>query len=165
VTHVAFSPDGQQLASASRDSTVHLWDSQTGAALATLEGHSDTVTHVAFSPDGQQLASASTDSTVRLWHSHTYVHLASLTNVPTFGISFKAPLQFYAYLQPLSSPSGLYSVSFTKPFEKFSPTPICFFPPNWNIQSVSFNAMHTLAVVTLHNSQFHIIDISHFSVD
>ena len=67
VRDVAFSPDGTQIASASYDKTVRLWNSITGAAHRTLEGHSGSVASVAFSPDGKQVGSASGDRTVRLW--------------------------------------------------------------------------------------------------
>jgi hypothetical protein len=64
---VAFSPDGQRLASASWDRTVKLWDAAAGRETLTLTGHTDPVSSVAFSPDGQRLASASWDGTVKLW--------------------------------------------------------------------------------------------------
>lgn len=52
VTAVAFSPDGQKLALASKDGTVRLWDVTTGAVLQILEGYTSTIRAVAFSPDG-----------------------------------------------------------------------------------------------------------------
>ena len=58
---VAFSPDGQRLASASSDQTVKIWDSATGKELFSFKGHAGGVRSVAFSPDGQRLASGSMD--------------------------------------------------------------------------------------------------------
>lgn len=67
VRSVAFSPDGQTVASGSKDKTIQLWDVATGALVKTLVGHTDWVWSVAFSPDGQMLASGSEDHTIKLW--------------------------------------------------------------------------------------------------
>ena len=54
VTAVAFSPDGKQIASASKDKTVRLWDLTTGALLKTIETPV-AVRQVSFSSHGQYL--------------------------------------------------------------------------------------------------------------
>ena len=68
VNSVAFSPDGQRLASASRDGTVKVWDVATGQESLTLKGHPLGVRSVAFSPDGRRIASTGVfDGLVKLW--------------------------------------------------------------------------------------------------
>lgn len=64
---VAFSPDGQILATGSDDETIKLWDLRSERLIRSLTGHSATVAAIAFSPDGHRLASASLDQTVRIW--------------------------------------------------------------------------------------------------
>ena len=87
VYDVAFSPDGQTLASGSRDKTIRLWDTNTGEHKQTLIGQSDSVTRLVFSPDGQTLASGSgdKDNTVRLWDPDTGEHKQTLIG-HTYGI-------------------------------------------------------------------------------
>jgi WD40 repeat protein/serine/threonine protein kinase len=77
VNSVAYSPDGQFLASAA-DGTVRLWETGTGKILHTLKGgDSRLVLGVAFSPDGQRLASAG-GSILQLWDVATCKELRSL---------------------------------------------------------------------------------------
>jgi WD40 repeat protein/serine/threonine protein kinase len=74
VVTVAFSRDGQRLASGSMPGLgdfVRIWDATTGKEIQQLRGHSWAIVSVAFSPDGQFLASASPDTTVRVWDLST----------------------------------------------------------------------------------------------
>lgn len=64
---MAFSPDNNQLATASWDWTARLWDAAIGATVNTFKGHTKQVNAVTFSLDGKQLATASGDNTIKLW--------------------------------------------------------------------------------------------------
>jgi WD40 repeat protein len=68
LTKLAWSPDGQTIASGSNDHIVYLWDTQISKLPRTFTGHTRVVTSVTWSPDGQMLASGSDDNTVRLWN-------------------------------------------------------------------------------------------------
>src|SRR5262249_38407558 len=72
---LAFSPDGQTLASCGYDRLVKLWDVVTGKLVRDLKDHSDAVYSVAFSPDGKLLASGAADRAVKVWDVATGTRL------------------------------------------------------------------------------------------
>jgi serine/threonine protein kinase len=72
VRSVAFSPEGEYLASGSNDNMVRLWSVPTGEMRVLgqcdfNESGFSYVSSVCFSPDGKHIASGSSDQTVRLW--------------------------------------------------------------------------------------------------
>lgn len=83
---LAWAPDGCCLATASWGGAVNIWSGATGEALASLEGHEETVSMVAWTSDGSRLATASEDGKVMLWNTATGETLAALEG-HTKGIS------------------------------------------------------------------------------
>ncbi|XP_076245674.1 notchless protein homolog 1 isoform X2 [Calliopsis andreniformis] len=71
VISVAFSPDGQSLASGSGDTTVRFWDIYTQTPYFTCEGHRHWVLCIAWSPCGRKLVSACKNGTILLWDPKT----------------------------------------------------------------------------------------------
>lgn len=67
ISCMAYSPDGNIIASGSHDQTVRLWDVKTGEHIRTLTGHQDDITFLSFSPDGSTLISGSRDMTINFW--------------------------------------------------------------------------------------------------
>ncbi|MCA9049110.1 MAG: hypothetical protein KDA89_10310, partial [Planctomycetaceae bacterium] len=63
----AFSPDGKRVVSASKDSTLKVWDADTGKELLTLKAHSREVTSVDFSPITNSLLTTAHDETAIHW--------------------------------------------------------------------------------------------------
>ena len=87
---MALSADGSTLASISGgfDTTIELWDVDSGKLKAILAGNQ--ITSVAFSPDGATLASGSWDNTIRLWDMDSEQLKAILTGhmKPINSVSF-----------------------------------------------------------------------------
>ena len=70
VSSVAFSPDGQYLATGCADGFARVWKVRTRQPLGMLR-HSAHVRSVCFSPDGTRLATACEDGKVRIWNWRT----------------------------------------------------------------------------------------------
>jgi len=69
---VAFSPDGQTVATGSADGNVQLWDTATQQEIgAPMSSDAQPVSAVAFSPDGTLVAAGSADGNVQLWDAAT----------------------------------------------------------------------------------------------
>ena len=64
---VAWSADSRLLASASKDTTVKVWDVRTGKLKEDLPGHQDEVFALDWSQDGRCVCSGGKDKHVKLW--------------------------------------------------------------------------------------------------
>jgi WD40 repeat protein/serine/threonine protein kinase len=71
VRALAWSPQGDRLASGGPDGLVKLWDPMRGIELARMPGRQYWVMGLAWSPDGTRLASAHADRLVMVWEVET----------------------------------------------------------------------------------------------
>ncbi|HBB33815.1 MAG TPA: WD40 repeat domain-containing protein [Cyanobacteria bacterium UBA8803] len=74
---IAISPDGQTIATGSKDKTIKIWNLKTGKLLHNFDNrliwgaHTDEILCVTFSPDGKTLASSSRDGKIKLWYLYS----------------------------------------------------------------------------------------------
>lgn len=99
VNAVAFSSDSHYALTGSSDTTLKLWDVQTGQCLRTLQEHDDRINAVAFNPNNSQVFSGSSDATVKLWDIQTGQCLRTLSG------------HFDSVNAVASSPDGLFLLS------------------------------------------------------
>lgn len=64
---VRFRPDGKQLASASADKFLRLWEGPSGKFIKAFEGHTNAVLDVGWRADGKLLISAGADQVLKTW--------------------------------------------------------------------------------------------------
>lgn len=64
---VAFSPNGEYLATILNDKCAYVWHVPTRTLHNKLTGHHRWISHLSFSPDGNAIGTASRDTTARVW--------------------------------------------------------------------------------------------------
>ena len=95
VNSLAFSADGERLASAGSDGAVKILNSRTGEVIQTLKAHTGSVSNVAFHPDGKHVASVGLDGQVKNvkvwdWTTGREVFTGPCDGVHTFGTAYAA---------------------------------------------------------------------------
>lgn len=101
ITRVVFHPIYQVLGSASEDTTIKIWDYESGEYERTLKGHTKAVQDIAFDAKGNHLVSCSADLTIKVWDTNNdykcirtlYGHdhsVSSVAVIPTTDIIVSA---------------------------------------------------------------------------
>jgi len=77
VSVLAFSADGERIASGAKDGKLRVFSAADGATLCEISGHAREVTGIVFSADGRKLVSAGDDEALTVWDLQSGEKLAS----------------------------------------------------------------------------------------
>ena len=104
---LTFSPDGKTVAGSRSNSSIRLWNTETGKTfdISLLDPNDDSenrhqpiITTLEFSPDGKKLASATMGGDVQMWDTETGAALTSFfAEEPPTGNSYRDPIRDLAF--------------------------------------------------------------------
>lgn len=79
IVWLAWSPDGNSLASCSVDGSIIVWETSSGKSLGKLSGHHNAAISLAWTPDGNLLASGSYDQRILVWNANSLQEIAEIS--------------------------------------------------------------------------------------
>jgi len=125
VTCLAFTEDGQYLATGDKAKRIKIWDMQTGGEPRTLIGHASDITFVLFGADGKRIVTGSMDGTFKIWDCDAGRELITLQDA---ALAAKGKNYIPSHAQ--FSTDGLELIAITEP-EVLQPIVLRSFP--WDV--------------------------------
>lgn len=111
VLDFAFRPNSQQVASASGDGTIVIFQIDNGMLVTRLEGHASAVMHIGFSFDGRLLVSRAHDGTIIVWSADSWEVLLRFHHFPSHAPNPTFSPRTQMLVLPTSSGIGVELIS------------------------------------------------------
>lgn len=113
ISTASFSPNGKIIVTTAEESTIKIWDAETGKLLHTLNGHKGIVNSAAFNTNGTMIVSTSNDYTIKIWDIEKEQAIHSFNNeVDPFSPYIQTT---FAYFSPddqhIISTNGIWDIN------------------------------------------------------